>query len=80
MEQYERARTLIQDNMELLKRIAETLLEFESLDGEEINMLLRGETPVRKIAVTPKSSSSPSSATASGIIGVTSTPKGQPAS
>ncbi|MBI3071962.1 MAG: ATP-dependent metallopeptidase FtsH/Yme1/Tma family protein [Deltaproteobacteria bacterium] len=80
MEQYERARTLIQDNMELLKRVAETLLEFESLDGEEINMLMRGETPVRKIAATVKSANGATTSASPGIIGVTPSPKGQPTS
>jgi cell division protease FtsH len=81
MEQYERARTLIQDNMEMLKRIAETLLEFETLDHEEINTLLRGETPVRKTTATARpSASAPAAATSPGVIGVAPTPKGQPAS
>src|SRR5439155_19187527 len=46
---YNRALTLLRDNMEKVKIIAETLLEREVMDGDEMNRVLRGEKlePVR---------------------------------
>jgi len=41
-ENYERVRTLLSSNMETLKLLAETLLERESLDTEEIDALVNG--------------------------------------
>ncbi len=43
MEGYERARTLLKENFDSLKRLADTLLERETLEGEEISAILRGE-------------------------------------
>ncbi len=43
MDGYERARTLLKDNFDALKRLADTLLERETLEREEISALLRGE-------------------------------------
>ncbi|MBI4374737.1 MAG: ATP-dependent metallopeptidase FtsH/Yme1/Tma family protein [Deltaproteobacteria bacterium] len=40
---YERARKILRDNNDLLHRLAETLLEFESLDGDQIDRILKGE-------------------------------------
>lgn len=42
-EGYQRARKLLSENMDSLHRIAEALLERETLSGEEIDMLMRGE-------------------------------------
>ena len=42
-EAYERAKNAIEEHRDALVRIAEALLEFEVLDGEEINALVRGE-------------------------------------
>jgi cell division protease FtsH len=39
-----RARTLLTDNRDKLESIAEALLKYEVLDGEEIDTLIRGET------------------------------------
>jgi cell division protease FtsH len=41
--EYDRAVALLEKNRETLVRIAETLLEWEVLDGEEISKLVRGE-------------------------------------
>ena len=40
---YDRAKKLIQDNKEKLIQIAETLLEKEVIDGEEVSAIIRGE-------------------------------------
>ena len=40
---YERAQQLLSENMDKLKLIAETLLEREVLDGDQMNRVLRGE-------------------------------------
>ena len=41
-EQYRRARKIIEDNCDALKRIAEALLEREILDGDEVRRLIKG--------------------------------------
>jgi cell division protease FtsH len=43
MDGYERARTLLKENFDALKRLADTLLERETLEREEISAILRGE-------------------------------------
>jgi len=43
MENYERAKQLLSSRMETLKALAQALLEFESLDGEQIEKIVRGE-------------------------------------
>jgi cell division protease FtsH len=40
---YQRAKTILQGNKEKLESIAKALLEFETLDAEDINKLLKGE-------------------------------------
>jgi cell division protease FtsH len=42
-EQYSRAKQLLIENKPALDRIARALLEWETLDGEEVDVLLRGE-------------------------------------
>ena len=42
-----RAKQIVIDNVEALKRIAEALLEFETIDGVEVDQLIRGEKVVR---------------------------------
>ncbi|HXP97216.1 MAG TPA: ATP-dependent zinc metalloprotease FtsH [Telmatospirillum sp.] len=44
---YARARKTLTDNLDNLNTLAQGLLEFETLSGEEIRQLLRGETIVR---------------------------------
>ena len=41
---YDRARRIIEERAEALKRIAEALLEREVLDGDEVNALIAGDT------------------------------------
>ena len=41
-EQYEVARTLLYENLELLKSMAEALLEYEVLDTEEVEVIVKG--------------------------------------
>jgi len=53
-EQYTRVRGILGESLEALKRLAESLLEYETLDGAEINTLLAGgtitrEKPVKKV-------------------------------
>ncbi|NDG85652.1 MAG: cell division protein FtsH, partial [Proteobacteria bacterium] len=40
---YQRARQLLNENIAALHRIAEALLEYETIDGEEVDKLIRGE-------------------------------------
>lgn len=39
---YKRARTILEDNLDDLHKLAQTLLEFETLSGDEIKALLKG--------------------------------------
>jgi cell division protease FtsH len=45
----DKARTILTENMDDLHTLAGALLEYESLSGEEVNALLRGEPIVRPI-------------------------------
>lgn len=42
--QYERAKKLIVDHIDMLERIGQALLEYETIDGQELLALMRGET------------------------------------
>ena len=46
-ETYTRAKAILQEKLEDLHTLAKGLLEYETLTGEEIKALLRGERPVR---------------------------------
>jgi cell division protease FtsH len=46
-ETYTRAKQILQDRLEDLHTVAKGLLEYETLTGDEIKALLRGERPVR---------------------------------
>ena len=50
---YARAHQILTDNIEELHRLARGLLEHETLSGDEIRMVLRGETVVKKIVDEP---------------------------
>ncbi|MCA9771290.1 MAG: cell division protein FtsH, partial [Myxococcales bacterium] len=54
---YDRARRILQEEIELLHAIAQALLERETLDRKEIDLLLRGEPlpPLPKIVPPPPS-------------------------
>ncbi|MDX2307459.1 MAG: ATP-dependent zinc metalloprotease FtsH [Hyphomicrobium sp.] len=44
----QKARKILHDNIDALHRVAKGLLEFETLNGEEVQALMRGETVVRR--------------------------------
>ena len=52
MENYDRVKKLLSDNLTTLQRLAENLLERESLDTEDINKIVNGEPlePLNKAA------------------------------
>ncbi len=54
MDAYNLARDLLAKNRENLERLAQALLEYESLSGEEIDTIIRGEKIVRKQAPLPE--------------------------
>ena len=53
---YSRAVSVLQDNMDKLHLLANSLLEREVLDGDEMNRLLKGETlePVKPVETEPR--------------------------
>ena len=42
---YSKARTILQTNLDKLHAMAETLLEYETIDGEQINAIMEGRKP-----------------------------------
>jgi cell division protease FtsH len=50
---YAQARTILTDNLEELHRLARGLLEYETLSGDEIRIVLRGEPVIRKVVDEP---------------------------
>ena len=44
-EQYTRARGIIEDNREKIKQMAEALLDWETLESDQIDQIMRGERP-----------------------------------
>ena len=57
---YERAKTVLQENMELLHAVAQALLDRETLTRDDVETLNRGEKlPPRTPSVPPKPSMSP---------------------
>ena len=56
---YDRAKKLLVDNVDKLKTLAEALLEYETIDGAEIDIIFTGQKLVRKLTST--SPTSPSS-------------------
>ena len=48
LEQYQRAHKLLEENLEALKRVARGLLDYETLEGEEIKHILAGHTVTRE--------------------------------
>ncbi len=64
MRNYERAKNLLSTHMENLKNLAEALLEHETLDGDQIDRVIRGDKlPPVKRSSPPESPSSNSTAT-----------------
>jgi cell division protease FtsH len=57
---YLEAKRIITENREELETLAKGLIEYETLSGEEIVALLRGEPPVREVSDEPPPSRGPS--------------------
>jgi cell division protease FtsH len=62
---YERAKKEVVDNLDKLKALAEALLEHETVDGAEIDLIFAGQKLIRKLSVpaareqTPKAAEKP---------------------
>jgi cell division protease FtsH len=59
MDCYNRGKQALTDHMEALKRVSEALVEYETLDAEDVNILLQGgqltrERPPPRINAPPK--------------------------
>jgi cell division protease FtsH len=63
---YTKARRLLTDNIEELHRLARGLLEHETLTGDEIRTVLRGEPVIRKVVDEPAAESRRASVPAAG--------------
>jgi cell division protease FtsH len=50
---YLRAKTILTENVEELHRLAKGLLEYETLSGDEIRLVMRGEPVIRKVVDEP---------------------------
>ena len=64
---YDRAKQLLQDHNDELEKLAQALLEYETLTGEEIKKVLAGEKIVRSEIVEGDASSKPSSSVPSSV-------------
>jgi cell division protease FtsH len=53
MEGYDRANKALRGNVEQLKRIAEALLEYETIDGEDIDVIIGGGSITRRAPPAP---------------------------
>jgi cell division protease FtsH len=71
-EGYATARKIIEDNAEEFERLAQGLLEYETLTGEEIQRVMRGEPPLKG----DDDDSSPNSGSVSSIPKAAKKPKG----
>jgi cell division protease FtsH len=63
---YARAKKILTENIEDMHRLARALLEHESLSGEEIRTVLRGEPIIKKIVDEPAPDSRRSSVPTTG--------------
>jgi cell division protease FtsH len=59
---YERAKKVVVDNVDKLKALAEALLEYETIDGAEIDQIFAGQRLERKLASTPPRAPEPKAA------------------
>ena len=55
---YERAKSLLNDNLEVLKRVSDALIEYETIDAADLDMLISGapltrEKPPPRVTSTP---------------------------
>src|SRR5437588_386010 len=51
VEEYERAKRLLSENRKTLEAVADSLLEYETLDGEDIEKISRGEKLTRALPI-----------------------------
>jgi len=58
MGSYERAKKLVHENLDTLKRISEALMEYETIDGADLEMLIAG-TPLTREKPPPRVTSAP---------------------
>jgi N-acetylglucosamine kinase-like BadF-type ATPase len=42
MDGYNKAKRILQDNIEILHTLSQALLEFETIDGEDVEMIVKG--------------------------------------
>jgi len=59
---YNRAKKIVSENTQILHNIAQALLEYETLDGHEIDAIVRGEKVVRAAKKTSSGDSNPTAA------------------
>jgi cell division protease FtsH len=59
---YERAKKAVVDNVDKLKALAEALLEYETVDGAEIDQIFAGQKLNRTLAATPPREQTPKAA------------------
>ena len=55
---YERAKKLLHENLETLKRISDALIEYETIDAADLDMLIAG-TPLTREKPLPRVTSHP---------------------
>jgi cell division protease FtsH len=60
--QYERALSILTEHRKELEAIGEALLEYETIDGNDIDLLLRGEPITRPVATAKKKPAEPAEA------------------
>ena len=63
---YAKARRILSENVEELHRVARGLLEHETLSGDEIRTVLRGEPVIRKVVDEPAAENRRASVPAAG--------------
>jgi cell division protease FtsH len=61
-ENYDRAKKAVVDNVDKLKALAEALLEYETIDGAEIDQIFAGQKLDRKLSSTAQRETAPKSA------------------
>ncbi len=78
---YRNARNLLETNVESLHKIAKALLEYESIDGSEVDTLIRGEAISRPVplAAGPAGNTESSNTGPGGVIGPVGDPSTAPA-
>jgi cell division protease FtsH len=55
---YERSKKLLHENMEVLKRVSDALMEYETIDAADLDMLIAG-TPLTREKPAPRVTSAP---------------------